>query len=163
MAKNENTNVENNDDKYSELFGEKDAYYSNEKNIRDFVIKYNDSYSNKVNKVEWKNNHKIAQLYFDDENCKINDHSEMGYIFTCQFNNGKAKLSDYESILKDLIKTYDSSISDDIISSGMENGRNNNLKTVNITDKVTIEYNYASEPISIRSGDSYIIEMILGK
>ena len=102
-------------------------------------------------------------LYFDDENCKINDHSEMGYIFTCQFNNGKAKLSDYESILKDLIKTYDSSISDDIISSGMENGRNNNLKTVNITDKVTIEYNYASEPISIRSGDSYIIEMILGK
>lgn len=164
-----NNNVEektdNNDEQYDELFGSKDSnpYYDNEKNIRDFVIKYNSNASNKVNKVEWTKNHTISKLYFDDENCKINDHSEKGYIMTCEFNNGKSKVSAYDLILKEMIKIYNSNVSEEEITSQMSNAKNSNMSIMNITDKITIRYNYLEEPISIRSGDSYIIELILGK
>ncbi len=164
-----NNNVEektdNNDKKYDELFGSKDSnpYYDNEKNIRDFVIKYNSNASNKVNKVKWTKNHTIAKLYFDDENCKINDHSEKGYIITCEFNNGKSKVSAYDLILKEMIKIYNSNVSEEEITNQISNAKNSNMSIMNITDKITIRYNYLEEPISFRSGDSYIIELILGK
>ena len=45
----------------------------------------------------------------------------------------------------------------------MSNAKNNNRSSINITDNITIQYNYLEEPISIRAGDSYIIELILGK
>lgn len=164
-----NNNVEektdNNDEQYDELFGGKESnpYYNNEKSIRNFVIKYNSNASNKVNKVEWTKNHTIAKLYFNDENCKINEHSERGYIITCEFNNGKSKVSTYDLILKDMIKIYNSNISEEEITNQMSNAKNNNGSSINITDNITIQYNYLEEPISIRAGDSYIIELILGK
>ena len=45
----------------------------------------------------------------------------------------------------------------------MLEAKNNNMKVINIIDNVTIQYNYSKEAISIRSADSYIIEMIMGK
>lgn len=124
---------------------------------------YNKISDNKVNKVEWRNNHSIAWLSFNSEKCKINDHSEMDYIITCEFNNGKAKVSDYESIMNKMVKTYDSSISDDVINSAMENGRTNTSNVVNMTDKITIKYLYYEEQVSIKAKDTYIIEMIMSK
>lgn len=146
-----------------ELFGEKDAYYNHEKNIREYVINYNSKATNKVKKVNWKNNHTIAYLQFNDEQCKINDHSEMGYIFTCDFKNGQAKISDYESIFKDIILLADSNVSEDSINNSLAFARDNNLTVTNITDKITIKYSYIKDAVSISSGDRYIIELIIGK
>lgn len=155
--------IKTKDEDFEKLFGkqENNAYYNQEKNIRKFILNYNKISNNKVNKVEWKNNHTIAYLSFESERCKINDH-EKGFIITCEFSNGQAKAADYESILKDMIKTYDSNISDETINVAMESGKNNN-NLANVSDKITVDYNYSKEAISIRSGDSYIIEMILGK
>ena len=157
--------IKNKNEENEQLFGkqENNAYYSNEKNIRNFVTDYNSKYSNKVTKVEWTKNHTIAQLYFNDENCKINDHSEKGYIITCEFNNGKAKVSDYDSILKNMIKMVDTNLDDNKIDTEMANAKDNNMKVINISDKITIQYNYLKEAVSIRAADSYIIELILGK
>lgn len=156
--------VKNKNVEAEELLGkqENNPYYDNEKNIRKFVLDYNKIANNKVNKVEWRKNHSIAQLYFNSESCKINDH-EKGFIITCEFNNGKARVGDFESILKDMIKTYDSSADDSKINIEFENAKNKNMEVISVLDKVTIKYNYLEEAISIRSGDSYIIELILGK
>lgn len=157
--------IKKKDEESEKLFGkqENNPYYDEEKNIRKFVLDYNKISDNKVNKVEWKNNHSIAWLSFNSEKCKINDHSEMDYIITCEFNNGKAKVSDYESIMNKMVKTYDSSISDDVINSAMENGRTNTSNVVNMTDKITIKYLYYEEQVSIKAKDTYIIEMIMSK
>lgn len=154
--------IKSKDEASEKLFGkqENNAYYDQEKNIRKFVLNYNKTANNKVNKVEWKSNHTIAYLSFESEKCKINDH-EKEFIITCEFNNGKAKVSDYESILKDMIEIHDSNISDETINHAMESGRINN-STANISEKITINYKYRQEANSIRSGDSYIIKMILG-
>ena len=155
--------IKTKDEDSKKLFGqqENNVYYAQEKNIRKFVLNYNKISNNKVNKVEWKNNHTLAYLSFESERCKINDH-EKGFIITCEFSNGQAKVADYESILKDMIKIYDSNTSDETINAAMASGKNNN-NLANVSDKITIDYNYSKEAISIRSGDSYIIEMILGK
>ena len=146
-----------------ELFGDSKAYLDNEKNIRLFVIGYNSNSSNKIVKVEWMNNHTIAYLNFNDERCEINDHKEKGFIITCNFANGKEKLSSYESILLDMLKYKDNGFDLETAKSKLLEAKNNNMKIINITNNITIQYNYLKEAVGIRAADSYIIEMIIGK
>ena len=146
-----------------ELFGDNKVYLENEKNIRLFIIGYNNISSNKVVKVEWRNNHTMAYLNFNDERCEINDHKEKGFIISCNFDNGKEKINSYENILLDMLKSKENNIDIESAKAKMLEAKNNNMKVINIIDNVTIQYNYSKEAISIRSADSYIIEMIMGK
>ena len=155
--------IDTNKEKEIELFGNNKAYFDNEKNIRLFVIGYNNISSNKVIKVEWRNNHKMAYLKFNDETCEINDHNEKGFIITCNFADGKEKLSAYESILLDMLKSKINNIDIENAKSKLLEAKNNNMSVINITDNITIEYNYLKEAISLRAADSYIIKMIIGK
>lgn len=146
-----------------EIFGEKenDIYYSNEKNIRQFVVDYNKFAVNKVHEVKWKNNHKIGYMYFDDESCKINDHTEQGFIITCEFKDGQAKVYDYESIFKDMIILSDNKVTEETIYNAFNSARNSTLTTTNITDNITIWYSYIKEKSAIKSADTYIIRLII--
>lgn len=62
-----------------------------------------------------------------------------------------------------MIKMVDANLDNKKIDTEIANAKDNNMKVINISDKITIQYNYLKEAVTIRSADSYIIELILGK
>ena len=62
-----------------------------------------------------------------------------------------------------MIKMVDANLDNKKIDTEIANAKDNNMKVINISDKITIQYNYLKEAVTIRSADSYILELILGK
>lgn len=164
---NKDTNIEStkNEDENlkSELFGDsedkKNYYFNNEKTIRKFILSYNEFAKTKVNKVEWKNNHQIAYVYFNEMSAKFNTGGNVGFLIEFEFTNGKEMLNTYKEIIQDLILTFDSSIPKETFNESFNNAELNQYKPTMLTDNISITMHYSEEQVGYKSGDRYYIDI----
>ena len=164
---NNNTNVNEtkNDEETlkSEIFGDSEDkenyYFNNEKTIRKFILSYNENAKTKVNKVEWKNNHQIAYVYFNEMSAKFNTGANVGFLIEFEFTNGKEMLNVYKEIIQDLILSFDSSITNEEFNESFNNAQINQYKATMITDNISITMHYSEEQVGYKSGDRYYIDI----
>ena len=131
-----------------------------EKTIRRFVDEFNAISATPITDIEFKNNHTIAYFVvdgFSGLSIKINDHNEMGFMFTFEFKDGKASLEKYENFMRDAIKVFDANA--DVGDKFQE--ADANLDTyIHISDSISVEYHYIKDAIGYQAADTYIITLI---
>lgn len=145
---------------YEKLLGKVDnnPFYENEKKIRKFVTEYNELSNIDITSIEWKNNHKIANVKFQAGSGKLNsDAYENSFLLEFEFADGKNKIDSYEKIFRDVIKVFDLTVSDLEIENAFIEARES--KVSKIREGISIKYNYIEEQIGYKQGDTYIIEM----
>ena len=131
-----------------------------EKTIRKFVDEFNVISTTPITDIEFKNNHTIAYFVvdgFSGLSIKVNDHNEMGFVFTFEFKDGKDSLEKYENFMRDAIKVFDANA--DVGDKFQE--ADENLDTyIHISDSISVEYHYIKDAVGYQAGDTYIITLI---
>lgn len=147
----------------SELFGDSDDkknyYFNNEKTIRKFVLAYNEKANVKITNVEWKNNHKIADIRFDNMSAKFNTGSDVGFLIEFEFENGKEMINQYKELIKDIIFTFDSNVQEDTFNESFNNAQSNQYNPSKVTDNIAITMHYSKDQVGYKSGDRYYIDV----
>ena len=152
-----NSSVMDFDKKYESVLGKKDEnpYYDNEKSIRNFVISYNENYDGQITRVDWRNNHTKAFIYFGDKSAEV--HSSDGMSLKFGFSNGKESVGDYDQIIKNIVLTlnYGNAMEDDIDAILAERKTQNG--TSNLSGGIHIEYLYTESQVGYQAADHYWI------
>ena len=130
-----------------------------EENIRRFVSEFNEISDTPIVDIDFVKNHTIAYLIVDGfgaTSIKVNDHSEMGFIFTLNFNDGTTSLEKYENLMRDIVKVVDADVD---VGEKFKEANASQMTAVYLSDTIFVEYNYMAEAIGIRAADSYIITL----
>ena len=130
-----------------------------EENIRKFVSEFNEISDTPIVDIDFVKNHAIAYLIVDGfgaTSIKVNDHSEMGFIFTLNFNDGTTSLEKYENLMRDIVKVVDADVD---VGEKFKEANASQMTAVYLSDTIFVEYNYMAEAIGIRAADSYIITL----
>ena len=143
----------------TEVIDNTNPYAKNEKTIRRFVSEFNEISDTQVTDIEISKNHTIAYLVidgFEGLSIKVNDHSEMGFFFTFEFSNGTAMLEQYENLMRDIVKVFDSDVD---IGEKFQEANTNQRTIVNLSDNITVEYHYIKDAVGYQAADTYIITL----
>jgi len=147
----------------SELFGDyddkKNHFFNHEKTIRKFVLTYNEKADVKITNVDWKNNHKMADVRFDNMSDEFNTGSEEEVLIGFEFENGKEMINQYKALIKDIIFVFDSNVQEDTFNESFNNAQTNQYNPCKITDNITITMHYSKEQVGYKSGDRYYIDI----
>ena len=130
-----------------------------EKTIRRFVDEFNAISATPITDIEFKNNHTIAYFVvdgFSGLSIKINDHNEMGFMFTFEFKDGKASLEKYENFMRDAIKVFDANAD---VGDKFQEADENPDTYIHISDSISVEYHYIKDAIGYQAADTYIITL----
>ena len=131
-----------------------------EKTIRRFVDEFNAVSATHITDIEFRKNHTIAYFAvdgFSDLSIKVNDHNEIGFMFTFEFNDGKASLEKYENFMRDAIKVFDANLD---IGDKFQEANVNDDTTINLSDSISVEYHYIKDAVGYQAADTYIITLI---
>ena len=143
----------------TEAIDNTNPYAKHEKTIRRFVSEFNEISDTQVTDIEFWKNHTIAYLVvdgFEGLNIKVNDHSEMGFFFTFEFSNGTAMLEQYENLMRDIVKVFDSDVD---VGEKFQEANTNQRTVVNLSDNITVEYHYIKDAVGYQAADTYIITL----
>lgn len=147
----------------SDLFGDSDDkanyFFDNEKTIRKFVLAYNEKANVKITNVTWTNNHKIANIRFDNMQAKFNTGSDTGFLIEFEFGNGKEMINNYKVLIKDIILTFDSDVQEDKFNESFNNALTNQQLLIKVTDNISISVHYSKDQVGYKSGDRYYIDI----
>lgn len=151
--------ITNNVDETTETIEDSGPYAKQEKTIKRFVSEFNTISNTPITDIDFRNNHTIAYLVvdgFSDLSIKVNDNSELGFIFTFEFKDGKSSLEKYEDFMSDVVRVFDANI--DVEEKFQEANTNQNT-TIYLSDSIFIEYNYIEDAVGFQAADTYIITL----
>ena len=143
----------------TEAIDNTNPYAEDEATIRKFVDEFNAISDTPVTDIEFIKNHTIAYLVvdgFEGLSIKVNDHSEMGFFFTFEFSNGTAMLEQYENLMRDIVKVFDSDVD---VGEKFQEANTNQRTIVNLSDNITVEYHYIKDAVGYQAADTYIITL----
>ena len=143
----------------TEAIDNTNPYAEDEATIRKFVDEFNAISDTPVTDIEFRKNHTIAYLVvdgFEGLSIKVNDHSEMGFFFTFEFSNGTAMLEQYENLMRDIVKVFDSDVD---VGEKFQEANTNQRTIVNLSDNITVEYHYIKDAVGYQAADTYIITL----
>ena len=143
----------------TEAIDNTNPYAKHEATIRKFVDEFNAISDTPVTDIEFRKNHTIAYLVvdgFEGLSIKVNDHSEMGFFFTFEFSNGTAMLEQYENLMRDIVKVFDSDVD---VGEKFQEANTNQRTIVNLSDNITVEYHYIKDAVGYQAADTYIITL----
>ena len=143
----------------TEAIDNTNPYAEDEATIRKFVDEFNAISDTPVTDIEFIKNHSIAYLVvdgFEGLSIKVNDHSEMGFFFTFEFSNGTAMLEQYENLMRDIVKVFDSDVD---VGEKFQEANTNQRTIVNLSDNITVEYHYIKDAVGYQAADTYIITL----
>ena len=131
-----------------------------EKTIRRFVSEFNEISDTPISEIQFKNNHTIAYLSADgfaDLSIEVNDHKEMGFIFTFEFNEGTSLLGKYEALMRDIVKVFDANVD---VGEKFQEANQKHDAFIPLSDSISVEYHYIKDAIGYKAGDTYIITLV---
>ena len=146
------------DDNSSDI-SELSPYSENEKIIRLFVEKYNNQNDKDIQDIDWKNNHTIANIKFGNKTGRINSSSGSGFFVDFDFSNGKEAVSEYDLVVKNIVKAVDNTITDEQIYSSIQTAKENDNQFANVCDEISVKYHYVETPVGYLPGDRYMVSV----
>lgn len=142
-----------------EATSEKNPYADNEQVIRKFVEHYNKQNKQQITDIEWKNNHTIANISFDDKFGYVNTGRAPIFTVEFEFTNGIELVDTYDEIIKNIISVLESTLTDSEIIDAIQQAKNNDQQYIRLGNNTSIQYHYVESAVGFQSGNRYMISI----
>ncbi len=132
-------------------------YADNEQVIRQFVNQYNQQNDQQITDIEWKNNHTVANISFDDKIGDINTSRTPIFSINFDFTNGLTLVDTYDDIINNIVSVLEPSVGDNEINTAIEQAKENDQEFIKIGQNTSIQYHYVELAVGFNSADRYMI------